>query len=72
MIVVFQKFNGLALNGGIYFNASNINGFNYVPTAVYVGVIAVVLAAWRWSPSAAGRPSWPSGPWWWSVAVWSI
>ncbi len=43
--VVFQKFNGLALNGGIYFNASNINGFNYVPTAVYVGVIAVVLAA---------------------------
>src|ERR1700722_1819391 len=42
--VIFQKFNGLSLYGSVSFNASNIHGLNYVPTAVYVGVIAVVLA----------------------------
>ena len=42
--VVFQKFNGLSLYGSISFNSANIHGLNYVPTAVYVGVIAVVLA----------------------------
>ena len=43
--VIFQKFNGLSLNGSASFNAANIHGLNYIPTAVYVGVIGIVLAA---------------------------
>jgi hypothetical protein len=43
--VAFQRFNGFNRNGtSIYFGAALRSGLNYLPTAVYVGAIAVVLA----------------------------
>ena len=43
--LVFQKFNGLPLDGALTFSFTDLHGLNYVPTAVYVGAIAMVLAA---------------------------
>ncbi len=43
--VAFQRFNGFNRNGTTpYFGAALRSGLNYLPTAMYVGAIAVVLA----------------------------